>query len=120
MNFLIVDDILTQRKFITSLINVKFGDKIKCDEASNGDEAIEMATKNKYDVVLMDIIMPNKDGIDATSEINIKIDKNKKPKLIAITADSEFTPDDLNEAGFDYFIEKPFSLEKLENFISIV
>ena len=76
INVLIVDD----RDIVRDSLRVTFsGVKDICvkDDASDGAEAMRLIEKNDYDVVLMDINMPNMDGIQATKEI-IKINPNIK------------------------------------------
>ncbi|MCR5455551.1 MAG: hybrid sensor histidine kinase/response regulator, partial [Bacteroidales bacterium] len=77
----------------------------------DGDEAVNAIKNDWFDIVLMDIKMPNKDGITATTEIR-KFDL--ATPIIAVTA---FEPDNYmrqaQQAGCDYFIEKPFTRSKL-------
>jgi CheY-like chemotaxis protein len=83
--------------------------------ARNGAEALEQVIKQKFDCVLMDVQMPEMDGIQAT--INIR--KLEDPRtsvipIIAITANCE--PDDLlkyEQAGMDDFLAKPIVEERL-------
>jgi two-component system cell cycle response regulator DivK len=81
-------------------------------EAANGFEAVEMARKNHPDAVLMDIAMPELNGITAATMIH-QIDSCRDVPIIAITA---FGRDYLNEAGaygFDAIIEKPVDMDEL-------
>ena len=80
------------------------------DEATDGEQAIEMAQKKRYDLILMDLHMPLLDGYQATQSIrNSSDDYYKKVPIIALTAD---TPDELlkhPEASlFTDVITKPF------------
>ena len=77
------------------------------ERAKNGQEAVEMAEKNTYDIVLMDIKMPIMDGLEATKAI-----KEKFPDLpiIALTANAFDSDRQLAlEAGCNDFISKPVS-----------
>lgn len=82
---------------------------------SNGLEAVKALQNDWYDIVFMDIRMPEMDGLTATSEIR-KFDLSTP--IIAVTA---FSPDlykrQAKTAGCDYFIEKPFTRSKLYNAI---
>jgi CheY-like chemotaxis protein len=83
-------------------------------EAANGYEAVEMARSNKPDAVLMDIAMPELNGITAATMIH-QIDSCRDIPIIAITA---FGRDYLNEAGaygFDAVIEKPVDMDELRD-----
>ena len=77
------------------------------DRAKNGQEAVDMAEKNDYDLILMDIKMPVMDGMEATRLI-----KEKHPKLpiIALTANAFDSDRQLAfEAGCNEFLPKPIS-----------
>jgi CheY-like chemotaxis protein len=79
------------------------------ERAKNGQEAVEMAEKNTYDIVLMDIKMPIMDGLEATKAI-----KEKFPNLpiIALTANAFDSDRQLAlEAGCNDFLSKPVSSE---------
>ena len=89
------------------------------ERAKNGQEAVEMAEKNTYDIVLMDIKMPIMDGLEATKAI-----KEKFPNLpiIALTANAFDSDRQLAlEAGCNDFISKPVSsdlcLQTIKKFV---
>ena len=76
------------------------------DEAENGDEALVKALENDYDLILLDIMMPGKDGIEVCRELREK----KATPIIMLTAKGE----EVNrvqgfEVGTDDYIVKPFS-----------
>src|SRR5207244_4966815 len=58
----------------------------RADLASNGIEAIESVRRQTYDVVLMDVQMPEMDGLEATRRICARWGPNERPRIIAITA----------------------------------
>lgn len=82
--------------------------------ATNGVIALEKLSQSKFDLVLMDVQMPDLNGLDTTREI-IKIYKDNRPKIIAITAGS-FGDDETQciNAGMDDTLEKPFKIEQLQ------
>ena len=84
------------------------------DSASNGSEALERLAREAFDVVLMDVHMPEMDGLEATRQIRRDLPQNRQPRIIAMTA-SAFAEDraDCLKAGMDDFISKPMNLEKL-------
>ncbi len=89
------------------------------ERAKNGQEAVEMAEKNTYDIVLMDIKMPIMDGLEATKAI-----KEKFPDLpiIALTANAFDSDRQLAlEAGCNDFLSKPVSsdlcLQTIKKFV---
>ena len=77
------------------------------DRSKNGQEAVEMADKAEYDIVLMDIKMPVMDGLEATKKI-----KEAHPNLpvVALTANAFDSDRQLAfDAGCDDFLSKPVS-----------
>ncbi|MBL8194366.1 MAG: response regulator, partial [Blastocatellia bacterium] len=89
----------------------------KVDIANNGKEAVEMFLSNRYDLVLMDHYMPEKDGLIASKEIREYENKQKDSKhtpILIITANSiSEMKIDYKDAYIDDFIEKPFNIDKL-------
>src|SRR5690625_3657163 len=76
------------------------------EEADNGKEALEMALENNYDVILLDIMMPEMDGIEVCEEIR----KEKTTPIIMLTAKGEESNRVQGfEVGADDYIVKPFS-----------
>ncbi|WP_373036617.1 response regulator [Sulfurimonas sp.] len=113
---LVVEDNLINQRLIQILLQEY---NISVSTALNGNEAVSMCEKNKYDIVFMDIDMPEKNGIIATKEIKEQIDLNGKTPIVALTAmamqgDKEML---LNE-GLDDYISKPLTREKLENILN--
>jgi|GEM_PF-1154422 len=103
MRILVVDDnpvnLMIAKRFLT-----KWGADVL--EANDGQEAIDIALKNQFHLVLMDLKMPGIDGYKAT-----KVIKASKPTLtvVALTADAFFQEKiDLKTAGFTDFLTKPF------------
>ncbi|KPA11281.1 multi-sensor hybrid histidine kinase [Candidatus Magnetomorum sp. HK-1] len=84
------------------------------DIVSNGLEVLEALNRQHYDLILMDMQMPEMDGIEATKEIMKNWPENKRPSIIALTAN--VLKDDRElclEAGMNDFISKPIILEEL-------
>lgn len=82
-----------------------------CDVAESGKQAIDKLKQKKYGVVLMDLHMPDMDGIEATQQIRLF---DKDTTIIAMTADSfRETRDKTIEAGMNDFISKPFDPKEL-------
>ena len=112
LNILIVDDI-TINQFLAQTILHDFG--FKSDIAANGKIAIKLLEKNKYDLILMDLQMPEMNGWEATKYIRSKM---KAPKstipIIALTADvTKKNADKCKEAGMDAYISKPINEKDL-------
>jgi CheY-like chemotaxis protein len=86
------------------------------DCVADGAEALEGLTRQNYDLVLMDIRMPNMDGIEATQRVRRLTDPIARIPIIALTANAT-TEERLRcaEAGMNDFISKPFRRAELES-----
>lgn len=90
---------------------------VEPDRAYNGLELIELLSTKSYDIILMDIYMPELDGLRATKIIRKELKLN--PYIIAITANS--SPQDrvlCQEAGMQAFVSKPFVYSHLEKVLA--
>lgn len=110
IRILICDDHAVVRRGLRSLIGVNTEMEL-VGEAADGEEAVSMAKKLKPDVIIMDLIMPRKSGIDATTEIK---KKNPDAKILVLTSFS----DDNNvfpaiKAGASGYLLKDSSPEEL-------
>ena len=85
IKILIVDDHALVRKGLVALLDVKPGVAV-IGEAADGDEAVRMARELNPDVILLDLVMPNKDSITALQEIR---EENKDAKVLILTSFSE-------------------------------
>jgi PAS domain S-box-containing protein len=106
---LVAEDNQFNRVLIQIILN---NNHIQYDMANNGLEAYEKAQNDFYDIILMDIQMPEMDGIEAMQKI--RDEKGKDIPIIAVTAHA--IPEELNhylELGFSDFITKPFNEETL-------
>lgn len=113
IKLVIVDDAPFIREAIRSLI---------CDsdielvgEAANGEEAIAVVARERPDVVLMDIVLPVKNGIEATKEI---LENYPRTKIVACSTEGqEALLLKALDAGCCHFLPKPFKSEELLNTI---
>lgn len=106
---LVEDNILNQKLICLNLI--KFGYLI--DIANNGKEALELVKKNRYDLVIMDLMMPVMDGLEATAEIR-RFEANLcySTPIIGLTANTfDSDRDRCLEFGMDEYMAKPFELD---------
>lgn len=91
---------------------------ISIDIANNGEEAVQMAALKSYDIILMDVHMPQKDGYDATREIRASAGKNARTPILALTANAvKEEIDKCLAAGMNRHLAKPFDPEKLRSSI---
>ncbi|MEM7535806.1 MAG: AAA family ATPase [Chloroflexota bacterium] len=88
----------------------------RADIAANGLEAIDALRRQPYDVILMDIHMPEMDGLTATKQIRQQWRPQEQPKIIALTADAmEQQKEAYLGAGMDDFVTKPIRVTALMN-----
>ncbi len=91
---------------------------IQVEVASNGKIGAEMVDKQQYDVILMDIQMPQMDGYQATKIIRSKHDKNSLP-IIAMTANAmSGDKDKCIEAGMNDYVSKPIKIDRFFEVLS--
>ena len=84
----------------------------RADVASNGLEAVESVKRQPYDVVLMDVQMPEMDGLDATRAIRKQ--ETTQPYIIAMTANAmEGDREMCLAAGMEFYITKPIRVPEL-------
>lgn len=115
---LVEDNELNQRLLKISLKRSNYSVTI----ANNGLEGVECFKKQKFDVILMDIMMPVMDGFEATKEIR-KIEKKEKDRpytpIIAFTANTlNNDHDKCVRGGMDDILEKPFHLNKFRDILN--
>ncbi len=101
-------------------INQKLGLRLlerlgyRADVAANGFETLDALRRQPYDVVLMDVQMPDMDGLEATRRIVKGWPSDKRPRIIAMTANAMQGDREMClEAGMDDYISKPIRTEKL-------
>ena len=107
---MVCDDAMFMRAAVKKVVE-SAGHTVAC-EAGNGKEAIEMYTSYKPDLVLMDITMPDMDGIEATKQIR-DIDPVAKIIMVSALGQMEMVVKAIN-AGASDFIVKPVEDEKLK------
>ena len=111
---LIVDDSAMNLEVLKSLLEHT---GVKIDTAESGDKGIALSADNEYDIIFLDHMMPDKDGIETLRELR-EAEKNKKAVMICLTANaiSGARKWYLSE-GFDDYLAKPVSSEKLEDIL---
>jgi CheY-like chemotaxis protein len=88
----------------------------RADTAANGLEAIAALERQAYDVILMDVQMPEMDGLEATRQICARWPKAERPTIIAMTANAlQGDREACLAAGMDDYIAKPIRVEELVN-----
>ncbi|BAB73978.1 response regulator [Anabaena sp. FACHB-709] len=111
LKILLVEDVLVNQKIAMNMLHLL---GYRTDVANNGLEALEALQRQLYDVVFMDIQMPEMDGWETTHKIRQEFSPTLQPWIIAMTAHAR--PEDRQQclaAGMDDYISKPISLEDI-------
>lgn len=111
---LLVDD---EEKIIEVLREYAEFEHYQVDSASNGMEAIQKCNENKYDLIIMDIMMPKLDGFSAVKEIKRKCDV---PVIMLSARGEEYDKLFGFELGIDDYVVKPFSPKEVMARVSAV
>jgi len=86
----------------------------RADLAANGIEAVQAVARQAYDVVLMDVQMPELDGLDATRQICKMLPQGERPSIVAMTANAMQGDREMCiAAGMDDYITKPIRVDRL-------
>lgn len=113
---LLAEDHYTNQR-VTKYLLEKLGLEVHC--VSSGRDAVSVAAKNDYDLILMDVRMPVVDGLKATAEIREwEQNSGRRTPIIALTASA--MPNDRQrclDAGMDDYLSLPFSQVELTQMI---
>lgn len=116
MQILVVDDQATNRAILTWLLTDEGHEVI---EAENGQEAVELYQKHDVDIVLMDVMMPVMDGMEAAQKIKaIEKDGNYVPVIFLTALEDDKALSKCLESGGDDFLSKPYNDAVLKSKIS--
>lgn len=111
MRILLAEDNIVNQKVIQQML-AKLGYRV--DIAANGQEAIDAALSQPYDLVLMDMRMPEVDGREATLTIRQHLPEEEQPLIVAVTAEAiEGVRERLLVMGMDDYLSKPIRPEEL-------
>lgn len=93
--------------------------EMQVDLVLSGKEALEAVTKTSYDVILMDHMMPEMDGVEALHRLRkLKENQNPQAKVIVLTANAAIgSREEYLKMGFDDYLSKPIEAMNLENMI---
>jgi CheY-like chemotaxis protein len=116
LNVLVAEDNLVNQKVILQLLK-RLG--IEADVVSNGLAVLSALDAQPYDLILMDLSMPDMDGLTATRHIIQEFHPAIRPLIVALTAsDTEADRDLCLQAGMDDYLAKPVRLSALKQLLS--
>jgi len=111
LRILLAEDILVNQKLALRLLQ-QMG--YRADVASNGLEAVQSVVRQPYDVILMDVQMPEMDGLEASRRICARWPRGQRPTIIAMTANAMQGDREMClEAGMDDYVSKPIRTDEL-------
>jgi PAS domain S-box-containing protein len=108
------DNVVNQKVAIRILSRMGY----RADVVANGYEVIDAVRKITYDVVFMDILMPEMDGFEATKLIQDEFPPENRPKIIAMTANAMQEDKEIClQAGMDDYVSKPVRVEDMQDIL---
>jgi signal transduction histidine kinase/DNA-binding response OmpR family regulator len=111
LRILLAEDNVVNQKLALRLLQ-QMG--YRADLASNGLEAIECVERQSYDVILMDVQMPEMDGLEASRRISQRWPAEKRPRIVAMTANAmQGDREECLAAGMDDYVTKPIRVDQL-------
>jgi len=111
LKILIVDDVPVNRR-VLGLLLYRLG--YRPDLAESGLEVISLLARRAYDLIFMDINMPQLDGIATIRQIRSQPDWVHKPRIVAVTGDLQWRKAEVVAAGADEFLVKPVHFQQLK------
>jgi CheY-like chemotaxis protein/HPt (histidine-containing phosphotransfer) domain-containing protein len=115
---LVAEDNATNRLVATRMLE-RFGHRV--DSVENGREAVQAVASRHYDLVVMDVMMPEMDGLTATAEIRALPGAAARTPILGLTANAQRADEEACiAAGMDHVATKPISAERLGQAIADV
>ena len=111
LRILLAEDNVVNQKLAMRLLS-QMG--YRADLASNGIEALQAVQRQPYDLVLMDVQMPEMDGLEASRRIIAKWVVDQRPRIVAMTASAmQGDREECMAAGMDDYVTKPIRVDSL-------
>jgi DNA-binding response OmpR family regulator len=107
---LIVDDEEVIRKFLKIHLN-KQGYEVT--EAEDGQKAIDQIGERKFDLIICDVMMPNKNGWEVVKEVKSNRELNRTPIILLSAKNDDVDMSKGYELGANYYMTKPFTKDQL-------
>lgn len=112
-----LDVLLAEDNTVNQKVAIRFLERLgyRADAVSNGLEAVTTLEARHYHLVLMDLQMPEMDGLEASRQIRRRLPVARQPKIVALTANAmQGDRERCIEAGMDDYISKPVKLHEIE------
>ena len=111
INVLVVDDEADLRKYIIHVLNTMVEQEVSITEAENGAQAIEKCENQKFDLIFLDVKMPELSGLEVLSQIK-GIEQNAHIIMVTAHGNVRDAVEAIKEGAYDY-IEKPIESEQV-------
>jgi CheY-like chemotaxis protein len=108
--------LLAEDNAVNQKVALRFLDRLgyRADAVANGLEVLKALESRRYDLVLMDLQMPELDGIEASRQIRARFSANRQPKIIALTANAmQGDREACLAAGMDDYVTKPVKMHEI-------
>ncbi len=111
LRILLAEDNLVNQKLALRLLS-QMG--YTADVVVNGQQAVQRVGQQRYDLVLMDVQMPEMDGLEASRQINLRLKPDARPRIVAMTANAmQGDREECLAAGMDDYVTKPIRVDAL-------
>lgn len=110
--------LIVEDNSVAGLVESKIVRQCNCetDVAKDGKEALDLISHEHYDLILMDIGLPDTDGLKLTQKIRSTEGENQKVPVVALTAhDDNTSHNQATWVGMNSYITKPLTIEKFKN-----
>jgi CheY-like chemotaxis protein len=111
LRILLAEDLAVNQRLMIAMLG-RMG--YRADVANNGLEVLAALERQPYDLVLMDIQMPEMDGLEASRQVRQRLSEDRQPRIVALTANAMVEDREAcRQAGMDDYLSKPVQVKEL-------